>query len=159
MANAIRMRAADAVSAKEGEVYVTLNGQRYNWMHITEIEATIEVKKGELNTLGSKMTGHKATNLTGKFKGKAFYVESEMRQAWLDFKNGGGAPVFEMHITNEDPTSPTGRQTAILKDCLSDSFTLAKLDAGGETLDEDIEGTFDDWELPETFVMLDGMEA
>ena len=66
-------------------------------------------------------------------------------------------PYFEIQVSNEDPTSSAGRQTIILRDCLSETFTLAKVKAGEELLDEDMSGTFESWDMPETFNDLDGM--
>jgi len=65
---------------------------------------------------------------------------------------------FDIQVTNEDPTSSVGRQTIIHKDCNLDSGILAKFDADAEYLDEEISGTFEDWEMPEEFSLLDGME-
>ena len=59
-------------------------------------------------------------------------------------------------ITNDDPTSNAGRQTMIFYDCNTDGGVLAKFDADGEYLDEDIEGTFEDFSMPESFANLDG---
>ena len=61
-------------------------------------------------------------------------------------------------MTNEDPTSSVGRQTVILKNCLTKGGILTKFDADAETLEEDIEGTFDDWEMPEKFSLVAGMQ-
>lgn len=60
-------------------------------------------------------------------------------------------------MTNEDPTSRVGSQTVILKDCNIDGGILAKFDADGEYLDEDMDFTFEDFEMPEEFELLDGM--
>ncbi len=38
-----------------------------------------------------------------------------------------------------------------------DSGILAKFDAEGEYLDEEMEFTFEDWEMPEKFTQLNGM--
>ena len=63
-----------------------------------------------------------------------------------------------MQITNEDKTSRAGRQTVILIDCNIDGGILAKFDADGEYLDEDMDFTFEDFKMPETFNILDGMQ-
>ena len=60
-------------------------------------------------------------------------------------------------VTNEDKTSSVGRQTVILKDCNMDGGILAKFDADAEYLDEEMEFTFEDWEIPEKFTELAGM--
>lgn len=61
-----------------------------------------------------------------------------------------------MQITNDDPTSAAGRQTMIFYDCNTDGGVLAKFDADGEYLDEEIEGTFEDFSMPEAFANLTG---
>ena len=40
-----------------------------------------------------------------------------------------------------------------------DGGILAKFDADGEYLDEDMDFTFEDWELQEKFDLLDGAEV
>ena len=61
-------------------------------------------------------------------------------------------------MTNEDPTATVGHQSIILKDCNMDGGILAKMDADAEYLDEDFDFTFEDWEMPEEFGMLEGMQ-
>ena len=65
---------------------------------------------------------------------------------------------FDIQITNEDPTTSVGRQTIILKDCNLDGGILAKFDADAEYLDEDVDFTFEDVEMPEKFNLLAGMQ-
>lgn len=65
---------------------------------------------------------------------------------------------FEIQVSNEDPSSSAGRQTITHTGCLIDSSILAKFDAGDSLLDEELAGTFDDWDMPEEFAELSGME-
>lgn len=53
------------------------------------------------------------------------------------------------------PSTAQG-QTVIFYDCLMDGGVLAKFDADGEYLDEPIEGTFDDFSIPQDFTELSG---
>lgn len=55
-------------------------------------------------------------------------------------------------------TSRVGRQTVILKDCNIDGGVLTKFDANAEYLEEEMDFTFEDFEMPETFAPLAGME-
>ena len=57
----------------------------------------------------------------------------------------------------DDPTSAAGRQTIVFMDCNTDGGILAKFDADGEYLDEDIDFTFEDFKMPESFTLLAGM--
>ena len=41
-------------------------------------------------------------------------------------------------------------------DCNMDGGVLAKFDADGEYLDEEVEGTFEDFSMPESFAQLTG---
>ena len=45
-----------------------------------------------------------------------------------------------------------------MKDCNVDGGILAKFDADAEYLDEDLDFTFEDWEMPEQFGNLQGMQ-
>lgn len=150
------MRPAEVFAGKSGDVYVSLNDTRYHCMHITEIEATVEYEKGDVPMLGRRMTGHKINGMSGSYKGKGYYRFSELREAAEVYKNGGAVPIYEIEISNTEEydaasSNTAGTQRVVLKDCMPDSQILAKADAGSEFLEEDIEGTFDDFEIVEKF--------
>ena len=128
MADRTIMNAKDAVSASLAECFVTIGDNRYNFMQAINLEANFEKNKTEVPILGKTGKGNKATGWKG------------------------------IQVTNEDPTSSVGRQTVILKDCNMDGGLLAKFDADAEYLDEDMDFTFEDFEMPETFSLLAGMQ-
>ena len=74
------------------------------------------------------------------------------------YKDSGEDIYFDIQVTNEDPTSAVGHQTVILKDCNIDSGLLVAFDASGEYLEDNFDFTFDDFEMPAKFNMLEGME-
>jgi hypothetical protein len=151
------MLSKDAISAKTAECFITINGNRYNFMNLINFEATIEKTKAEVPILGRVMRGHKTVGLSGSFSGTAHYNTSVLRKLLVDYKNTGIDTYFEIQITNEDPASAAGRQTIVLLGCTTNGGTLAKFDADGEYLDEEIEGTFEDFKMPEEFRLLMGM--
>lgn len=157
MLNNIVMRGKDAISAKQAECFITIRGNRYNFMQMINFEASFEKKKTTVPILGQTGNGNKATGWEGTFSGTAHYNQSIMRQLMVDFKDTGEDVYFEIQITNEDATSAAGRQTVVLMDCNLDGGTLVKFDADSEYLEEDIEGTFEDFSMPESFRLLDGM--
>lgn len=156
MANA-KMNAKDTISAKLAECYITIGNNRYNAMQMINFEATFEKNKTEVPILGKTGSGNKATGWSGTFSATMHYVSSIFRQMMLDYQNTGEDVYFEIQVTNEDPTSAAGRQTMVFIDCNIDGGTLAKFDADGEYLDEDVDGTFEGFKMPESFNMLDGM--
>lgn len=156
MAENIILRGKDTVAAKTARCFVTIGGNRYNFMNMIDAEFKVEKTKAKIPRLGAIMDAHKTCGMEGKFKGKAHYNQSVLRQALVDYKDTGFDPYFEIQVTNEDPTSSIGRQTMVFYDCNLDGGVLAKFDADGEYLEEDIEGTFDDFSMPEKFAMLSG---
>lgn len=153
------MKAMDTISGALAKAYVTIGGKRYNLMQLYSFEASMEIKLAEVAILGKTGKGNKPAGWAGTWKGSAHYNQSVLRQVWLDYKRTGTLPTMDIQVTNEDPTTSVGKQTIILKDCLTKGGILTKFDAEAETLDEDIEGTFDDWEMPQSFSLISGMRS
>lgn len=152
------MNAKDAVSASLAECFVTIEGNRYNFMQAIDLEASIEKTKSEIPILGRTGKGNKTTGWKGSGSATFHYNTSIFREQLYRYKETGQDVYFDIQITNEDPTSSVGRQTIILKDCNVDGGILAKFDADAEYLDEDLDFTFEDWEMPEQFSHLQGMQ-
>lgn len=151
------MNAKDSVSASLAECFVTIDGNRYNFMQAINLEANFEKTKTEVPILGKTGRGNKSTGWSGSGSATFHYNTSIFRELLYKFKETGEDVYFDIQITNEDPTSAVGRQTIILKDCNMDGGILAKFDADGEYLDEDMDFTFEDFEMPEKFKNLKGM--
>lgn len=151
------MNAKDTVTASLAECYVTIDGTRYNFMHAINLEASIEKTKTEVPILGKTGKGNKSTGWKGTGSATFHYTSSLFRNLLVKFKETGEDIYFDIQVTNEDPTSAIGRQTIILKNVNLDGGILTKFDADGEYLDEDVDFTFEDFEMPEQFKQLDGM--
>ena len=152
------MHAKDTVSASLAECYVTIEDKRYNLMQAINLEANFEKNKTEVPILGKTGKGNKATSWTGTGSATFHYNTSVFRMLMYRYKETGQDVYFDIQVTNEDPTSSVGRQTVILKDCNVDGGILAKFDADADYLDEDMDFTFEDFEIPEQFKLLQGME-
>mgnify|MGYP003302267105 CR=1 FL=1 len=157
MVNNVTMRAKDAVSAKLAECFATIGNNRYNFMQAINFEAKFEKTKAEVPILGKTGSGNKSTGWKGTGKATFHYNTSIFREMMLKFKETGEDIYFEIQVTNEDPSSAAGRQTLVFVDCNIDGGILAKFDADSEYLDEDMDFTFEDFKMPETFKLLDGM--
>lgn len=156
MSNVV-MKGKDALSAKLAECFVTIGSNRYNFMQAINFEANFEKTKTEVPILGKTGSGNKSTGWKGTGSATFHYNTSIFRKMMLDFKNTGEDVYFEIQVTNEDPTSAAGRQTVVFIDCNIDGGILAKFDADGEYLDEDMDFTFEDFKMPEMFSLLEGM--
>ncbi len=152
----VTMNAKDAVYGSLAECFITIKGRRYNFMSLTDFESKWEVNITEVPILGKVGMGHKAAGGKGTWSGTAHYNQSVFRDMANNYQKTGEMPYFEIQVSNEDPTSAAGRQTIIHRGCLSDTFILAKFQAGEELLDEELSGTFEEWDMPEKFKELDG---
>lgn len=151
------MESKDAISAALAECYVTIQGNRYNLMQAINLEAKMEKTKSEIPILGKTGKGNKTTGWKGTGSATFHYNTSIFRELLYLYKQTGQDVYFDIQITNLDPTSTVGGQTIILKGCNIDGGILAKFDADAEYLDEDMDFTFEDWEMPERFNLLPGM--
>ena len=156
MSNNVTMAAKDTISASLAECFATINGRRYNFMQAINLEAKFEKTKTKVPILGKTGKGNKATGWEGSGSATFHYNTSIFRQMMLDYKESGQDTYFEIQIVNEDPTSSVGRQIIILQDCNIDGGILAKFDADAEYLDEDMDFTFEDFSMPESFAELIG---
>lgn len=153
----ITMLSKDAIAASLAECFVTIENKRYNFMQAINLEAKFEKNKTQVPILGKTGKGNKATGWSGSGSATFHYNTSIFRKLLLKYKETGEDIYFDMQITNDDPSSAAGKQTVILKDCNIDNGILAKFDADGEYLDEDIDFTFEDFSMPYEFALLNGM--
>ena len=151
------MNAGDTIAGSLAECYVTIEGNRYNFMQAINLEASIEKKKMQVPVLGRVGRGNKGVSWSGSGKATFHYNSSIFRELLYRFKESGEDMYFDIQITNEDPVSSVGRQTVILKDCNLDGGVLAKFSAEDEYLEEELRFTFEDFEIPEKFTELVGM--
>ncbi len=153
------MNGKDALSASLAECYVTIGDKRYNFMQAIKLEAKVEKTKSEVPILGRTGKGNKATGWKGTGSATFHYNTSIFRDLLARYKDTGEDIYFDIQVTNEDSSSSVGRQTAILKGCNVDGGILTKFDADAEYLDEDMDFTFEDFEIHEKFSILPGMEC
>ncbi len=146
----------DAINGTEGEAFATIDGQRYSLFSAKKIESTIEKEKEDIKRLGSRMVGHKSGVMTGSGTMTIHYGSPAFRKMVKDYKKTGRDIYFDMQVMNDDPESSAGRQVVILKACNINSVTLALLDVDSNALEEEVEFTFDDFEIPEEFSVLPG---
>ena len=152
------MLAKNAPSAKMAECYVTIDGNRYNFMSAINVEVNFEKNKVEIPVLGKMNRGHKSTSSSITGSGEFHKNTSIWNEIAYKFQETGEDLYFDMQITNEDPTTEIGRQTIILYGCNFDSVTLAAFDADSDdVLTESLDFTAERFEMPEKYKVMDGM--
>ena len=115
------------------------------------LEATCEIQKTEVKTLGKRGSQHKPNGWNGTGSLTIYYATSTFRKMAIDYMKKGVPIYFDLTVINNDPGSTIGPQTTLLKNCTLDSVLLAKFDVDAEVLDESMDFTFDDAELLNSF--------
>lgn len=147
-----QLRAQDTMSGKEGRAYLKLNGNNEELFFAKTIEATVEKQKSEIKSIGKRMTGHKTVGLLGSGTMTIYYMTPIFRDMLKEYKVNGRDAYFDLVIENDDPSSSAGRQSVLLMGVNLNSTILAKLDGDSEDpLDEEIEFTFEDFDITESF--------
>lgn len=152
------MQAQDSVSASLAQCYITIGDQQYDFMQMINFEAKIEKIKSEIPILGKTGKGNKSTGWKGTGTATLHYNQSVLRNLLEDYKDGIGDKYFTVQVTNYDKGSSAGAQTITLKECNINGGILAKFDASGEYLDEEVEFTFEDFSIDKEFALLTGMK-
>lgn len=152
------MQAKNAPSAKLAECFITIDGNRYNFMSAINVEVNFEKSKVEIPILGRMNKGNKSVGSKISGSGEFHKNTSVWNEIAYKFQETGEDVYFDMQITNEDPTTEIGRQTIILYDCNFDTATLAAFDADSdEVLTESLDFTAERFEMPEKYAMMDGV--
>ena len=145
------LKAGDIISGQEGKVTATIDGVVEVMAYVKNIEAVMEKQKSEIHTLGHRGTQHKTTGWTGTGSMTVYYITSKFRELAYKYAKQGIDTYFDVTIVNNDPTSSVGMQTAALYRVNLDSTVIAKLDVDNTELDEDMDFTFEDFEILDSF--------
>lgn len=152
------MHARDAIHGAQGRAYVTIEGNRYLFAQLINLEARMDKTKTQIPIMGKTGKGNKATGWEGTGSATFYFNTSIFRKLLKRYKDTGEDIYFDIQITNEDGSAKAvGRQTTILKDCNLDGGIIAALDADSEYLEDSVDFTFEDWDLPEEFSILPEM--
>lgn len=145
------MKAEDAISGKEGQLYATIDGNVIQVAELKNISAKIAKNKSSFKALGHRGEQFKATGWTGTGTMVIHYASSRWSKMIIDYAKNGQDTYFKLQTINEDPTSSIGRQTVVLLDVNLDEAEVTKLDVDAEFLDQSMNFTFSDIEMTEEF--------
>lgn len=97
------MKAQDTITGSLGECFITIDGNRYNLMQLTNLEATITKSKTTVPILGKTGKGNKASGWEGSGSATLHYNTSLFRELMYKYVKTGQDFYFDIQITNEDP--------------------------------------------------------
>ena len=146
------MSQLDALSAKEGTVFFTINDKQYELAELISLEAKVEYTKADVTPLNSRMKGGNIVGAEGTGSLKMYYHRPELKKMALEYVKNGLLPRIDIKCTNEDRTSRAGRYTIVLKGVLFKESLIFKLDGSAdEVIDEETDFTFQDFDILSEF--------
>ena len=81
------LKAKDTISASLAECFITIDGNRYNFMQAINLEAKVEKTKSEVPILGKTGKGNKSTGWKGTGSATFHYNTSIFRKILEKYKN------------------------------------------------------------------------
>lgn len=142
----------DALSAKEGTVFFTINDKQYELAELISLEAKVEYTKADVTPLNSRMKGGKVVGAEGTGSLKMYYHRPELKAMALKYVKQGILPRIDIKCTNDDKTSRAGRYTVVLKGVLFKESLIFKLDGSSDdVIDEETDFTFQDFDILSEF--------
>ena len=145
-----KMSSHNAISGSLAQCIITIGEKQYNFMQLIDFEAKVEKTKKDIPILGQTGKGHKTTSWSGTFKGKAHYNQSVLSELLAKYKKDFSDTYFTIQVINEDGDL---NQTVILNRCNTNGGVLTKFDVNADFLEEEIEGTFEDFEINTGFIL------
>lgn len=146
------MRYEDTISGAEGKATIKIKGNQEDAFYLRSFEASIDLNKAEGRTLGKRGTQHKVTGWSGSISMNIYSVTTAFAKYAETYKNTGRLDPIDITCENYDPASTVGRQTVAIYGFIPDSISLAKLDVESDALDQDLNGTFEDFAIISEFV-------
>lgn len=145
------LKAGDTISGQEGTAFIERNGSNEPLFYLKQINGTVEKQKVQIRTLGRRGDQNKTIGWAGTGGMTIHKVTSVFVEMAHNYIKNGIDETFNIMVTNEDPASSIGAQRVVLKDVSVDSYPIALLDVDAESLEEDLDFTFDDLDLLSKF--------
>ncbi|WP_342505621.1 phage tail tube protein [Sporosarcina sp. FSL K6-2383] len=149
------METKDAISGKEGALFLTIGGRSLEFAEITKFESKIEFTKADVKRVGARMDGSKIVGAKGTGNMTVYYHRPEIRAMALEYLKTGKSPIFDAMVVNDDVSSDAGKQTTLVKNIVPDGMLIALLDGeSDDVLKEEVTFTWDDFDLLNQFIAL-----
>lgn len=145
------LQAEDTVNGREGVATAVIDGKVVELFELANINVTISKTKTQFKAMGTRNTQNKTTGWSGTGTANVRYISSRWAEIMEKYVKTGVDTYFTIVVTNEDPGSATGKQVIQILGCNLDELDIAKLDVDTEILDQDINFTFNDFNILQKF--------
>jgi hypothetical protein len=152
-------RLADTISAQEGTAFITIDGVTRELFEVSSIKAQLDLVVQEKRMLGSRMTQHKVTGVTGSGSATLYFMNSEQLKQTIKYINEGTRGSVSLQVTNRDPQSTVGEQRVKLSNVIFNTIPVTTLEESDDPVTFDGDFTFDSIEVENEFVLPDYIQT
>jgi hypothetical protein len=141
----------NVISGGEGTLQIEDASNLITLANVTKLEANIDKDKSEIQVVGKRMNLHKTVGLAGSGTLSLYYLSARFREDLKEYKDSGTDRYYEITATNNDLSSGAGKQVVVLHGVNFDSIPLSLLDGSHTELTEDLDFTFEDYDITTPF--------
>lgn len=151
MANEGFLLAQDSLRGASGKAFVVIDGKNELLFGLKKFDSKADIQTGDFKVVGAQTNQEKINGV--KYSGSAtiYYGTPIFLNLLLEYKRTGRFPTINFQVTNNDPSSSLGSQTVVLYNVILKTIPIAILDDSVESLQTDIQFTFNDFERLKSF--------
>ena len=137
--------AKDTVNGAEGKIYITVDGRNIEVAGMKNITTNAEIQGNDMRVIGTRKIQNKANGAKLTGTGNIYYGTNLFTDMVLQYINTGVMPLFDIQITNNDPTTSINSQTMAYYGChLTGTIPLSILNDEEAMLNYDFNFSYTD---------------
>lgn len=137
--------AKDTVNGAEGKIFITVNGRNIEVAGMKNITTNAEIQGNDMRVIGTRKIQNKANGAKLTGTGNIYYGTNLFTDMVLKYINTGVMPLFDIQITNNDPTTSINSQTMAYYGChLTGTIPLSILNDEEAMLNYDFNFSYTD---------------
>ena len=109
--------AKDTVNGAEGKIFITVDGRNIEVAGMKNITTNAEIQGNDMRVIGTRKIQNKANGAKLTGTGNIYYGTNLFTDMVLQYINTGVMPLFDIQITNNDPTTSINSQTMAYYGC------------------------------------------
>lgn len=133
------------------------DGTKQNGMYITKSTWNDEKSKTSIGALGTAAKLHKTTGTDGTFDCEGYDITDIFVILQQKLRHEGVDEYFNTTVIEWDPTTALGKKITNYYNCNVDSVQISSLDVDDAVKTTSFSGTYDDFEVIESYTVIDGL--
>jgi hypothetical protein len=128
------VKLSDTLSAQEGNVFITINGQNRPLFEVVKINANIAKDIKEKKMLGNRITQHKIIGASISGSATLALMNGDLLKATVDYLKTGVYPPITIQLKNLDQASTVGTRQAALTGVIFNTDLISMLDSDSDDI-------------------------